>query len=142
LGVGAILIFQQKSGEAFRINDKSFSRWERLVRESAKQCKRCWLPQIQAFDNLVTLLCDEPISDSEEKVFCDLDGERSAVSLKEKSGNSVVIIGNEHGFCDEEIDILKKSGFKPVRISDGVLTAYTAAIAAASIWGYRSDCSS
>jgi 16S rRNA (uracil1498-N3)-methyltransferase len=137
LGVDQILVFQHAGSESFRINDKVVERWRRLVKESIKQCKRSWLVDILVFDDIAKLLKDAAMVSLTNRIYCDPDEASQVDNVTSQYGDVALVIGNEHGLQPQEVQELKLSGFKGVKISDGILTAYTAAIAAAGIWGAK-----
>ena len=56
LGVDAIHLFHQPGSAKSRLADKATLRWERLIHQSVKQCKRSWIPQVKTHEDLQRLL--------------------------------------------------------------------------------------
>ncbi|MFP5225340.1 MAG: RsmE family RNA methyltransferase [Actinomycetota bacterium] len=116
--------------------ERSVVRWDRDKREQAserfakvaeaalKQSRRVWLPETPPPTDLEGV-CELPGT----KIVFDI----GAPPLGEASGPSVVVIGPEGGFTQEELARLDRAGAVRVGLAGGVLRAETAAIAAATL---------
>lgn len=122
-------------------NPKAVERWRNIAIAAAKQCRRIFLPQIDA---PVTL--DKVLSkfDKAEILVGSLDSESPALITKQLSlklvrhsvsegGNVIAFIGPEGGITDDENVLLKGHGAKSVRLTDTLLRVETAALAFAAI---------
>lgn len=110
--------------------DKQRSRWRRVAREAAMQCRRTWLPMI------------EPLAHAADFVAAESDG-GAAVAMAERGGvgldawvasapssaSRVVAVGPEGGWTADELAAAPAT----VRVGDHVLRVETAAIACAAI---------
>ena len=56
----------------------------------------------------------------------------SAVSLRDISGPTAIVIGSEGGFAEEELALAENIGYSPISLGRRILRAETAAIAALS----------
>ena len=66
----------------------------------------------------------------DEKYFADMNGETS--QNLSSSGKVLLAVGPEGGLTEGEVEKLKISGFKPIKLNKRILRAETAAIAGAS----------
>ena len=91
-------------------------RWRRVAREAVMQCRRLWLPEI------------EPLRD-----FADLDIAGAALCAMSgrglTPGEHFLLVGPEGGWSDSEMAAVPRH----VVLSDNVLRADTAAVAAATL---------
>lgn len=107
---------------------KGVAKWQSVARESAKQARRLWLPEVAAASTAdvvraigevdVALVLHEDAASHIADV--DLTG----------SGTGLLIVGPEGGISPEELASFVAAGAVPVLISDGVLRTSTAAAVA------------
>ncbi|MBF0199838.1 MAG: 16S rRNA (uracil(1498)-N(3))-methyltransferase [Desulfamplus sp.] len=115
-------------------------RWERIARESMKQCGRSLLPEIHppcSFNELMTL------SDRyDEKIIFSETSEYPIDILKEKHCSNhgavpwvkiIAMIGPEGGFTKEETSVAVERGFSSFSLGPRILRAETASIAACAL---------
>lgn len=99
-------------------------RWERIIRESAMQCKRVNLPEITYPDEFIGL------SERNNVGHCVIDGEQNEKYTKEATLEpheiSLLLVGPEGGWADGEYDYI----CNPVNLAPNVLRSDTAAIIA------------
>ncbi len=119
--------------------DKSrkIQRWQKIVHESSKQCKRGDLARIEAiedFEGLLKLerfnlkvLCSEKHADTSIKQFLQ-ENKRNICP----GSNILLIIGPEGGWDDSELEQFKQAGTTPLMLGKLVYRAETAAVAALS----------
>ncbi|GJQ48938.1 RsmE family RNA methyltransferase [uncultured Candidatus Kuenenia sp.] len=114
-------------------------RWNKIVIESSKQCKRNILTEITtgvAIEDFLKTLCDYDLS----LIPC---LRRHAMSLKavlreRPSAKKIVcLIGPEGGFTDNEIERAVEKGCIPVTLGSSTLRIETAAIAVSSMLLYE-----
>ena len=122
LGVGAILPLVCARGERI----PSLDRAHRVAAEALKQCRRGCLPQIGPvveFATLATLTGDRIVLD------------RAGTSAQPAAARpTVLIIGPEGGFTEDERNRLRADGTQMVRLASSILRIETAAVAAAAVW--------
>lgn len=117
---------------------KALGRWRSTVREAAKQARRARVPVV-----------DEPVSTSQLShrvsssaltlVLHESATERLAdVSLPD-SGDVLLVVGPEGGITPEELETLRSSGARVVRLGPTVLRASTAAAVALGAIGVRTS---
>ena len=111
-------------------------RWQKIARESLKQCRRSVLPQIStpvSFDEVLAdgRSCDLKILFWEEETRA-LD--RTAVSGGTDPGKRILIVlGPEGGFTEKEVDQARQQGFPVSGLGPRILRAETATIAACTL---------
>lgn len=123
LGVGRILPLQA-ARSVRRLSGTARER--RVLREALKQCRRAWLPELAAPAGLAAVA-----SAPARRILLDPGGGRPQPGRPEPT---VLIIGPEGGFSDEELAALEAAGAERVRLTDGILRIDTAALAAAAVW--------
>ncbi len=111
-------------------NDKVIARLQKQVIEASKQCRRSWLMQI---DNQSSI-------EQVKSRFADFEGQKlladpyaSPASQTRPNCDSVVAIGPEGGFTDEENDSFAGDNWTPICFSPNVLRIETAAVATVAI---------
>jgi 16S rRNA (uracil1498-N3)-methyltransferase len=124
LGIDRIVPFVAARSVVRWDTDKAMRNAERLrrvAREAVMQCRRAWLPQVESIQTFAALVA------------------RPGVAMADRGGKPLgidtptVIIGPEGGWDQEEA----QSDVPRVALSDAVLRAETAAIAAAALLGAR-----
>jgi 16S rRNA (uracil1498-N3)-methyltransferase len=121
-----------------RLADRT-RRWQKIARESFKQCRRSILPQIE-----VPVSFDEMLAHGQ---FCDLNiifWEDETRSLKRTAAADttlpikriLVVLGPEGGFTGREIDSAKDAGFTVAGLGPRILRAETASLAVCTLMQY------
>ncbi|MDX8035073.1 16S rRNA (uracil(1498)-N(3))-methyltransferase [Lentzea sp. BCCO 10_0856] len=113
---------------------KALGRWRSTVREAAKQARRSRVPFV-----------DEPVSTTQLShrvsssaltlVLHESATERLADVPLPASGDVLLVVGPEGGITPEELDALRSSGARIVRLGPTVLRASTAAAVALGALG-------
>jgi len=116
-------------------------RWEKIVREALKQCKRGRIPEIgeaASFEEVLTLS-----KTSDLKItFWEEESTPVNASLSDLSGpereikNIFVLLGPEGGFTVREIENAGDSGFVTASLGPRILRAETATVAACVLLQY------
>jgi 16S rRNA (uracil1498-N3)-methyltransferase len=102
-------------------------RLKRIAIEACKQAKRAWIPEIKSLTNFADVLKLK----ADVKAILDQEGR----SLQATKKSTLVLVGPEGGFSEEEIAQAEKAGFTKASVGKNVLRIETAAIAAAVIIG-------
>lgn len=114
-------------------------RWEKILKESCKQCHRARLPEI------VKMMSFEEVAQYGQSydlkiVFYENEAAtlHSLMSpLSQPTPKKVLLIlGPEGGFSDQEIEMVRAAGFKVAGLGPRILRAQTAAIAACTLIQY------
>lgn len=134
LGVTEIILFNSKN-TAFQISkdkfEAKFARWQKILKEAAKQSERTKTPTLVYKKSLQDVLL---VTKEKQEVFlCDEQGV-SINSIKLSETDCFVYVGPEGGFTEQEKQqILENKNCKKIKLSNFVLKAETAAIASASV---------
>lgn len=136
LGVDEILPLKTRFSDIRIPEDKiadRLARWDRIVKEASKQCRRFASPRVHPPRNLEDFLGAEEFSSSTRILFY----EKSPDLWQPESGimpSSVILcVGPEGGWEEREIELAEKAGCKIVGLGHLILRAETAAIAAIAI---------
>jgi 16S rRNA (uracil1498-N3)-methyltransferase len=114
-------------------------RWEKIARESFKQCGRSVLPQITApvsFDEMLRLGpdCELKYIFWEEQFR---DHPQKGVAAPHPVENSIMmVLGPEGGFSRQEVEKANRCGFETAGLGPRILRAETATIAACTLAQY------
>jgi 16S rRNA (uracil1498-N3)-methyltransferase len=126
---GLIWLQTQRSVVTPKPGSKKFERWARIADAAARQSRRVRVPQIEGPLSLKEL-CNMDFD--HRLVASPIRGEH-AVPKTALQGRSVVVIGPEGGFTDDELEQMKNSGYNLLWLSPHILRTETAAIAAAAV---------
>jgi 16S rRNA (uracil1498-N3)-methyltransferase len=108
-------------------------RWDRLVREASKQCRRLAAPRVHAPRTFSDLLKTEELSACTRLLFYEKAREQWHPEPGMFSDRVVLCVGPEGGWEGSEIKQAKEAGYKIFSLGPWVLRAETAALAAISI---------
>ncbi|HTV48760.1 MAG TPA: 16S rRNA (uracil(1498)-N(3))-methyltransferase [Phycisphaerae bacterium] len=117
------------------------NKWRRLAVESAKQCGRSWLLDIQPPQNLPPVL-EMALMEKAKIFWADPQADQLLLSAAQEHKSSnvqsiFILIGPEGGWSEEEsqsLSALSKDGrVIPVKLGDNILRIETAALAATAI---------
>jgi 16S rRNA (uracil1498-N3)-methyltransferase len=105
--------------------EKKIPKWEKIALNSLKQCERLYPIVIDKPIKLVNINTDDQL----KIVFYEKEYENKIKSLMSgKYTSSSVVIGNEGGFEEDEIQELKNKGFITLSLGDYILKMETAII--------------
>jgi 16S rRNA (uracil1498-N3)-methyltransferase len=124
---------------------RALGKWRAHARESAKQARRAWLPEVR--EPATTDAVAELLSGCALGVVLH---ESAAAPLAQlptpDDGDVALVVGPEGGITDGELAVLSAAGARACRLGDTVLRASTAGVAAAaavlsrsSRWGQSTD---
>lgn len=115
--------------------EKRLARWERIVREAARQCRRPRLPHLMTPLSLAGAL--EGCSADLRLMLWEAESRPLADVLPEAPPrDAAILVGPEGGFSPQEAEKARKMGFIPVRIGPRILRTETAGFAVAAILQY------
>lgn len=135
LGVDGIHVFSLDGAAKWRLNDKIVERWERIVTNAVKQCKRPYIPPITGYDHCGALV--ENIPPDVNRFVMDPDGKVDIMTAPIRSTAIWFVVGGEQGLSDRELKFFEQSGFIKVSMGTGILRAFTATIAGSALWDQR-----
>lgn len=119
--------------------EKRLVRWQRIALEAAKQCRRSIVPQVDGIYKLPQWLKEQKLEDT---LFLVPWEEEKQIGLREvlthsNVGRVILLIGPEGGLAEEEVELAKEYGAKPVTLGPRILRTETAAIVAAALVLYQ-----
>jgi 16S rRNA (uracil1498-N3)-methyltransferase len=121
-------------------NPKIVDRWNNIAVQSAKQCKRLFLPKINEPLGLTDVVAKLKADLSNVNIIVgSLEVNIESVDGIELVSNNAVIVGPEGGLGDDENKLLAESGAKFVRLTDTILRIETAAVCFASVLCCKRD---
>jgi 16S rRNA (uracil1498-N3)-methyltransferase len=128
LGADRIVVFQNSGTAKFRMQDSVVSRWQRIIHQSIKQCKRARIPDVVVSDSVQALIKEYWRKDGRLGLVLDASGERPLHDLLTESlaTDLTVVIGSEKGLEGREISELVAAGFLTARLGANILRAVTA----------------
>jgi len=133
LGVSKIVpLYTSRCNIKKDIYDKKRNRFNKIILESCKQCKREVLPIVEDTINLDVI--NKYKSDINLFAY-ELDDNNSLINFIEKGKHITVVIGPEGGFTHQEALFLRDNGFIPISLGKRILRAETAGIYTISVIG-------
>lgn len=113
-------------------------KWNKVVIEASKQCKRNYLTKIEdvmPFDGLMKTVCNYDLS----LIACTNTHTRTLKSVLTEHPSArriICLIGPEGGFTRTEVEMAVKSGCIPVSVGHSILRIETAVVAISSMLLY------
>jgi len=136
LGVDTVHVFLQKESAKSRLTDKVAERWQRILVQALKQCKRARLPAIVEHGSLAALL-HETAGDAETRRYMLAAGAARPLGELLRQGGPgrgvLLVAGGEKGLIPDEEAALFEAGFCAASLGPHVLRAVTAAVAAVAV---------
>lgn len=134
LGADQIIVFQNAGTAKFRLQDTVWARWQRIIHQSIKQCKRARIPSVLVCDSVTGLIEAFRAGGGAGIV---LDAEATAplhsVVATINQNRITLVIGSEKGLEAAEIAALLAAGFESARLGSNILRAVTAIPAALGV---------
>lgn len=127
-------------------SDKKFERWERIIYEASKQCKRGRVPKLRGILTFKQALEDMKNNDynispyEEEKslgIKEVLSSSECRAALEKESSRLGIFIGPEGGFASDENEMIKNQGTKSVTMGPRIFRTETAGVVACAIAQYE-----
>ncbi|MBN2318091.1 MAG: 16S rRNA (uracil(1498)-N(3))-methyltransferase [Acidobacteria bacterium] len=140
LGVHEIIPVKTRRSEIKIPRDKVASRherWNRIVREASKQCRRFSAPRVRPPLDYSDMLQYEEFSVYSKLLFYENADGLWRPETVGASGGVVLCIGPEGGWEDIEIEEARRAGYRIFSLGPWILRAETAAVAAVSIVQYH-----
>ncbi|WP_338349802.1 16S rRNA (uracil(1498)-N(3))-methyltransferase [Nonlabens tegetincola] len=128
MGIARITPILCDHSERKKIN---LERFEKIVVSAMKQSNRLFLPVLDELTDFREFLLST--HGSRLIAHCEEDGEKSEL-INELQPHTCLLIGPEGDFSNEEIELAKASGFKPVSLGPTRLRTETAGVYAAAIF--------
>lgn len=131
LGVHAFIPVQTKYIENRGNIARQAERWQRIMMEACKQCRRSRPMRIEP----VTRLDDIDAAPFQQRLVL-WEGEKAASLDRDMVAGreqTALFIGPEGGFHEDEITLAREKGFRPVSLGSRILRAETAALSGMAI---------
>ena len=128
LNVSTIILMNTKRSVVMPRETKQ-ERLKRILIEACKQCRRAWVPELRNLTEFSSVIKEE----ADSKIILNQDG----VKIKFGMGTTLVLVGPEGGFTEEEMKEAESNGFVKTSISKNTLRIETAAIGVAAIINSR-----
>jgi len=128
LGVDKIVVFQNSGTAKFRLHDGVISRWQRIIHQSIKQCKRARIPGVFVCDSIESLIREHWTDRPGVGLVLDAGGEKPLheVLTANQASRLMVVVGSEKGLEIQEISAFIDTGFLLVKLGSNILRAVTA----------------
>lgn len=110
---------------------RQVDRWRKIAREAARQSGRAWVPAICEPATLAGAL--ERSAAGRRIVLFEGEPANRLATLDPAGSPVTVAVGPEGGWDPSEIEALRAAGFETTALSDAILRAETAALAAVAI---------
>ncbi len=108
---------------------KALAKWRSTARESAKQSRRTWFPEVT--DMVTTSEVVDLLREASVPVVLHEAASGPLADLPVPGrGEIVIVVGPEGGISDEELAAFAEVGAEPVRLGTSVLRTSTAGVAA------------
>ena len=140
LGVDEIIPLYTSRSEIRIPNEKitgRVARWERIAKEASKQCRRPDVPIVRPPIEFHAFLASGEYSVQNRILFYEKSDNRWLADTISPGGGTIICIGPEGGWTEEEIGLAEISGCGVFGLGPRVLRAETAAIAAISIFQFH-----
>jgi RNA methyltransferase, rsmE family len=141
-GIYEVVPVRFKRCVATDVNDKKIQRLQKIMDESAKQCKRTEIPEIRvpiSFDEMMKALEDNDANilfyeDERNHTIRDFVQRIRALKYIKRIG---IIIGPEGGIDEKELEVMKKGDIDILSLGNRILRTEIAPIIAKSILTYE-----
>ncbi len=127
LGVKKIFPFISQNSVINKIDKRKIEKWNKILIESAKQSNNFYIPWIEKVYNL-----DEIVNlGFPQKILLFEKGKNELKNINKTE--TLVIIGPEGSFTEEEINILKNNGFSDIKLKTNILRSEISTLTVLSI---------
>ncbi len=118
--------------------DKRLEHWQGVIISACEQCGRNTLPHFEAAVDLDHWLAT-PLPADALGLLLQPESPQGLRELQPPEGETLLLVGPEGGFSDQEIDSARKAGYRGIRLGPRVLRTETAGLAALAslqtLWG-------
>ena len=136
LGVGSIIPMTTSRSEKAHVR---VDRWEKILQSAILQSQQNYLPILAKITPLPQVLKQYEDVPQKFVAHCIDVKKQSLAEMLKPEGDTIILIGPEGDFTQEEVNLCLGSGFKPVSLGKQRLRTETAAIAAAAYFNVMSD---
>lgn len=139
LGVNKIIpVVAERSIQKYANLKSKLARWTKIAQESARQCERIDVPEIEPPVSLQEILKID-FGNAIKLIFDHMAVTTLKNTLRTQCVQEtvVILVGPEGGFEPSEIELAKECGFIPVRFWNNILRTETAGLIAVGIVRYE-----
>ena len=137
LGVGSIIPITTTRSEKAHVRH---DRWQKILQSAILQSQQYYLPELAEVTPLKTILKKHNGVAQKLVAHCIPDNvKHSLPEMLKPFGETLLLIGPEGDFTQEEVNLCIENGFKPVSLGPQRLRTETAAIAAAAYFNVMND---
>ncbi len=131
LGVHAVFPVETSFCEKRRNQRLPLSRWQRIVIEACKQCRRSVLMEISPLVDFSDFI---GLSFNKKLLFAEQERKKTLADIDFTGSETVaLLVGPEGGFSEKEVTAAGRAGFCSVSLGENILRAETAALTAIAV---------
>lgn len=122
--------------------DAKIKRWNAIAESAAKQSKRIMIPEItnlMSFREAVAYAAQFDLNLLPYECAKGMEESRERIDSAEPGMEIGIFIGPEGGFEDEEVELAKKAGVKPISLGRRILRTETAGLCILSVLMFKLD---
>jgi 16S rRNA (uracil1498-N3)-methyltransferase len=114
--------------------ERALARWRAAARETAKQARRAWLPEVSAAVGTEELAARAAAADAAVVLHGPAEVSLAEIPLP-CAGELLLVVGPEGGLTDSELSTLAAAGAVPARMGPSILRSSSAAAVALGALG-------
>jgi len=139
LGVSQIIpLLTERSLPKGEAAEPRIDRWRRIAKESAEQCGRKIIPQIEPPQELLPFL--DRVIPGEKILFWEGERERRLRQVLRANPDAeryILLVGPEGGFSSQEVEAAGRRGYRSVSLGTRILRAESMALVAIALLQYE-----
>jgi 16S rRNA (uracil1498-N3)-methyltransferase len=133
IGISEITFIETENSERNKIN---IERCEKILIQAIKQSKQYWLPKINNITLYNSFFKEIKTEDYNCLLAWCMEEKTSINSVFNQNKPTLVMIGPEGDFTENEVKIALQRNFKPVSLGNNILRTETAAIYTCAVLNY------
>lgn len=107
-----------------------YSRYEKIIQSAVKQSLKAYMPVLHPAISFSEFIASKRTEDLQLIAHCQESEKHSLKSIIDKKKTTLILIGPEGDFSNQELLLAKKEGITPIGLGNSRLRTETAAIAA------------
>lgn len=116
-------------------DDNKLNRLKKIAKEGSEQCRRTKIPNVNSYIDFKDVLS---LPYQHKIIPYELESGKSNTLYKSllshRNESTLILVGPEGGFSEEEVELAIKGGFEPVSLGNRILRAETACLYCASLF--------
>jgi 16S rRNA (uracil1498-N3)-methyltransferase len=133
IGISEITFIETENSERNKIN---IERCEKILIQAIKQSKQYWLPKINNIISYNSFFKNIKTEDYNCLLAWCIEEKISINSVFNQNKPTLIMIGPEGDFTENEVKIALQKNFKPISLGNNILRTETAAIYTCSVLNY------